>query len=149
MQSTIHETLDHVLLLARHLNKCDISCAATVVLMELGVPTKCIGFEYLKRAILMLHEDPTRSLSKDIYLKISLRCKTGSEEPIEQAIRDAISKAWKSGSLRAWNWYFAYDGQLQDGRPSNSEFISRIVRVLQLWQGCYRKEACYAEQTKC
>ena len=143
MESTISETLRHVLLLARHLDTCDLRGVTIVVLMELGVPTKSVGFEYLKRAILLQQEDPTRALTKDIYLEISLRCKLNSEEQVDQAIRDAIRIAWENGSKTAWYWYFSYDGQAPRRRPTNSAFISRISYILELWQACKEREICY------
>jgi len=134
MISTITETLEHVLFLTRHLNNCDSQGIAVVILMELGVPTKCVGFEFLKRAILLFYEDPTRALSKDIYQEIKLKCKLSSEEQVDQAMRDATSKAWSSGSTKAWRWYFAYNGESLQHKPSNAEFITRIARILELWQ---------------
>lgn len=143
MDSTIGETLHHVLLLARHLDKCDLRGVTLVALMELGVPTKSAGFEYLKRAILLQFEDPTRALTKDIYLEISLRCKLNSEEQVDQAIREAIRITWETGSKTAWNWYFSYDGHGPRRKPTNSEFISRISYILELWQACKEREMCY------
>ena len=146
MRSTINQTLDHVLFLARCLNKCDLQRVTIVMLMELGVPTACVGFEYLKRAILLRYEDPTRALSKDIYLDIVLRCRLNSEEQVEQAMREAIKKAWEEGSDTAWNWYFAYDGHGKLNKPTICEFVSRIARILELWQGCSEKEVSHEEE---
>lgn len=143
MESTIDETLKHVLLLARHLDVCDLRGVTIVALMEIGVPTKSSGFEYVKRAILMLHEDPMRALTKDIYLEIALRCKLNTEEQVDQAIRDAIRIAWENGSKTAWRWYFSYDGHAPRRKPSNGEFISRISYILELWQSCNEREKCY------
>lgn len=143
MDSTISETLEHVLLLARHLEKCNLDGAALVALMELGVPTKVIGFAYLKWAILLQHEDPTRALKKDIYLEIALRCKLNSEEQVDQAIRDAVRITWEKGSKKAWKWYFSYDGHGPHRKPTNSEFISRIAYLLELWQACTERENAY------
>lgn len=134
MNSPIGGTLDHILLLARHLEKCNARGAVVVMLMELGVPTQCIGFEFLKMAILHFCENPTRALHKDIFRQIMQQCGQNSEEQVDQAIREAIKKAWKYGSRLAWDWYFAYDGRRRTDRPSNAEFISRIARLLEMWQ---------------
>lgn len=139
MQSTIHKTLEHVLFLARHLKKCTVRGAMVAMLMELGVPTKCVGFEFLKYAILLQLEDPTRSLANDIYMEVRLHYRQTSEEQVEQAIRDAIKQAWRSGSKRAWEWYFSYDGHFPGSKPTNSEFISRIAYILELWQECTKE----------
>ena len=136
MESTIDRTLYHILLLVRHLDSCNLRGAIVVALMELGVPTKCVGFEFLKKAIELQRRDPTRALAKDIYLEISLHYKQNSEELVEQAIRDAIKMAWRHGSKKAWEWYFSYDGRAVLNKPTNSEFISRIAYILEIWQEC-------------
>ena len=136
MESTIEKTLNHILLLAKHLNYYNLRGAIIVVLMELGVPTKCVGFEFLKKAIALQLKDPTRALRKDIYLEISLHYKQNSEELVEQAIRDAIKMAWRHGSKEAWEWYFSYNGRPVLNKPTNSEFISKIAYILEIWQEC-------------
>lgn len=146
MQSTIHKTLGHVIFLARHLKKCTPRGAMVAMLMELGVPTKCIGFEFLRCSILLQFEDPTRSLANDIYLEVTMRYRQTSEEQVEQAIRDAIKQAWRRGSQKAWEWYFSYDGHPPTNRPTNGEFISRIAYILELWQECLKEGDCYERE---
>ena len=132
MKSTIDKTLEHVLFLARHLDKFNTRGAAVVILMELRVPTKCVGFELLVYSILLQHRDPTRALKSDIYLETKLHYRQYSEEQVEQAIRDAVSSAWRHGSKTAWEWYFSYEGEVVAKRPTNSDFISRIAYILEL-----------------
>ena len=48
MTYTTENTLKHVLFLARHLNNCDLSCVVLAMLLELGIPTKRDGFDYVK-----------------------------------------------------------------------------------------------------
>ena len=136
MESTIEKTLCHIQLLARHLDRYNLRAGVVVVLMELGVPTKCVGFEFLKKAIELQSKDPTRTLAKDIYLEIFLHYKQNSEELVEQSIREAIKMAWMHGSRKAWDWYFSYDGRSATIKPTNSEFISRIAYILEIWQEC-------------
>ena len=136
MESTIERTLCHIQLLARHLDQYNLRAGVVVVLLELGVPTKYIGFEFLKKAIELQSKDPTRALAKDIYLEISLQYKQNSEELVEQSIREAIKMAWRHGSRKAWEWYFSYEGRTVTDKPTNSEFISRIAYILEIWQEC-------------
>lgn len=145
MQSTISETLSHILFLARHLNGCSLQSVVTVMLMELGTPTKCVGFALIKEAVLLYLANPTRALSKDIYLEISQNYQQCSEEQVDQAIRDAIKIAWKSGDKAAWSWYFAYGGTVLQ-KPTNGEFISRLAYTLELWKGCCGEEACSGKE---
>ena len=67
MTSTIEGTLKHALFMARHLNNCDIQCVVIAVLLELGVPTKGAGFDFLKKAILLTLDDPTQMVTKETY----------------------------------------------------------------------------------
>ena len=136
MESTIERTLCHIQLLARHLDHYNLRAGIVVVLMELGVPTKCVGFEFLKKAIALQRKNPTRTLAKDIYLEISMHYRQNSEELVEQAIREAIRLAWRYGSRQAWDWYFSYEGRPATNKPTNSEFISRIAYILEIWQEC-------------
>ena len=135
MESTIKKTLDHILLLSRHLERVNLRGAIVVALMELDVPTKCLGFEFLKMAIELQRKDPTRTLAKDIYMEIALHYRQSSEFQVEQAIRDAIRIAWKRGNGEAWACYFSY-GNRAMARPTNSDFISRIAYILEIWQEC-------------
>lgn len=139
MQSTIYETLEHVIFLARHLRNCTPRGAMVAMLMELGVPTKSVGFEFLRHAIMLQFHDPTRSLTNDIYLEVMEHYRQISEEQVEQAIRDAIRQAWRRGSPTAWAWYFAYDACSPISKPTNGEFISRIAYILELWQECAKE----------
>ena len=136
MKSTIEKTLDHVLFLSRHLDGCDTRGAIIAILMEIGIPTRNMGFEFTKYAIYLQHRDPTRSLTNDIYAEICLHYRQISEEQVEQAIRNAIKMAWRHGSKEAWDWFFAYDGRPVVHKPSNGEFISRLAYILELWQQC-------------
>lgn len=140
MESTIERTLGHIQLFARHLDHYNLRAGIIVALMELGVPTKFAGFEFLKKAIELQCKDPARALAKDIYLEISLCYKQNSEELVEKSIREAIKVAWRHGSRQAWNWYFSYDGRPAVNKPTNSEFISRIAYILEIWQECGKQK---------
>ena len=136
MDSPIAKTLQHIIHLSRHLEQCNLRGAIIVVLFELGVQTKYVGFEFLKYAIMLQLNDPTRALANDIYLEITSHYKQNSEEQVEQAIRDAIKMAWRHGSKEAWGYYFSYAERPVVNKPSNSEFISKIAYILELWQNC-------------
>ena len=140
MESTIGETIDHIKLLAHHLEKSNLRGTVVVFLMELRVPTKCVGFELLLQSILLQHKDPTRALINDIYLEVKLHNRQISEEQVQQAIREAIRIAWERGSRKAWDWYFSYDGEPVTEKPSASDFISRLAYILELWQTEVRHE---------
>ena len=146
MESTIEKTLCHIQLLSRHLEPYNFRAGTVVILMELGVPTRCAGFEFLKKAIELEYEDPTRALCKDMYLEIASCYQQCSGWAVERGIRQAIKRAWMNGSQQAWNWYFSYNGQAVANKPTNSEFISRIAYILKIWQECEITRGDYNER---
>lgn len=145
MASMIEGTLRHAQFLSRHLGNCDLQCAAITVLLELRVPTKSAGFDYLKNAIIMFCENPTQSITKELYPKVG-KCydpKVGSYL-IEIAIRRVISIAWESRDEELWGCFFFPDEGGNFPKPTNAEFISMLAYFLELCQGC-GKEGVYEE----
>ena len=143
MKSTIEDTLRHVQFLNRHLNTFDLQCMVIVVLLELGISTRRDGFDYMKKGILLLCGDPSLLITKGVYPEIGA-CYVpvvGSQQ-IEQSIRSAITDAWTQRNKRVWGYYFSGTTGSNPKKPTNAEFMTRIARVLELWQ-CCQKEASY------
>lgn len=146
MVSTIEGTLKHALFLARHLNKSELQCATVAVLLELGISTKRMGFDYLKKGIVLFCEDPSQMITKEIYPAIGNQYTPEVDtESIEQTIRSAITDAWRTRDEKVWRYFFPTDENGRVSKPSNAEFISRIGRFLELWQGCC-KEVAYEKE---
>lgn len=146
MAQTIERTLIHAKTIARHLNKSNPEYVALAVLLELGVPTRRDGFYQLLNAIVLFCKDPTRAFFKDIYPAVGKMC-GADEDPdqVDQAIRQAISVAWKNRDEEVWAIYFPAGRKGAVQKPSNTEFISRIGWFIKLFQGCYR-EVDYAKE---
>ena len=51
---------------------------------------------------------------------------------VERAIRHAIEVAWNRGNMDMINNLFSYTVSTDKGRPTNSEFIARIVDSLRI-----------------
>ena len=137
MTSTIEGTLDHALCFAQRLNNCDLSCAVVAALIDLGVATHRIGFEYLKHAILMYCDEPSQMITKTIYPAVGRRYEPRAGKfQVEQAIRSVIHDAWENRDEAVWRCYFPSNREGFVEKPSNGEFISRVARFLELWQGC-------------
>lgn len=137
MVSTFEETLVHAMFLARHLNHCDLQYAVIAILLDLGVPTKPAGFDYLKWAIIEFFENPTQTITKELYPNVGKHYGRGAGYfQVEKAISRVIAEAWNNRDESVWRCYFPVreDGDID--RPSNAEFISRIARFVELWQGC-------------
>lgn len=145
MEEIIEETIKHIYFLARHLSGCEDKHVVSVFLLELGICTRGIGFEYLKQAILLQNEDPARTMTKHIYPDIArYNGAPGRPGQIERSIDRLIEKSWKKRNNRIWRRYFppGEDGQVP--RPSNGEFICTMAQVLDIWKGC--RDAYLREQ---
>lgn len=147
MRGTIEKELGHMQFLARSMQGCDISSVALVVLLELNIPTNHIGFDYLLNAVVLFYKDSQQTLNRGIYPAVAACYKydMGNEE-LEQAMRNAIKNAWKNRDEAVWKYYFSQGNCDRIKKPTNSEFISRIGRVLQLWQGCCKEEVGHEER---
>ena len=140
MKSTIEETLQHVQFLNRHLNTCSLECMIVVVLLELGISTKRAGFDYIKKGILLMCDDPAALITKGVYPEIGKSYTPSvSDLQVEQSIRSAISDAWNQRNPRVWGYYFHNTAGDKPKKPTNAELISKIARVLELWQCCQKE----------
>lgn len=146
MKGSIENRLEHIRFLVREMHGCSISAVALAMLLELNIPTNHVGFDYLLHAVVTFCKDPLMTLSNGIYPAVAAcyAYDIGNEE-IEQAIRSAIQKAWKNRDEVAWKYYFSQGPYDSIKKPTNSEFISRIGRVLQLWKKFTESEAGHEE----
>lgn len=139
MANMFEETLSHAQFLARHTNG-DLQSMTVMVLFELGIPTKRIGFEYLTKAVVVCHNEPTQTITKGIYPNVGRNYDPiVGKHQVEQTIRSAISAAWEDRDENVWRLYFAPDRNGNLKKPSNFEFISRIARFLDLCLGCCKE----------
>lgn len=147
MNETVDESLVHIIFLAKTMQGCDVSCVALLVLLELNIPTNHVGFDYLLNAIVSFCKNPRQTMNKGSYPTVAACCgNQASLEEIEQAIRCAIKKGFENNNSFAWKYYFSHNASGNMKKPTNSEFISRIGRVLQLWQGCCERTVGYEEK---
>lgn len=136
MEIKTDKILRHVLYLARRFDSHRIRQVVIMLLIELGIPTQCEGFEYLVQAIVIYIKDPLQMITTEVYPAIvGLRNGLIETDRIDQAIRRAINAGWKRHD-DVWSMYFPCGRGGKLVRPSNTVFISRIARVLELWIGC-------------
>ena len=125
--------MKHMEFLASLYGKDKVRYVVVIILLELGIPTNYDGFDYLIQAIIIYHTDPSQMIVKGLYPAVAKASKKAVDGPhVESAIRAAIKAAWKHHDDIAWRWYFSGTSR----RPSNTEFVSKIARVLELWEGC-------------
>ena len=110
-------------------NRSNRDVLVTRKLSELQVPTHIVGYAYILRAVnIMMDEDHSGSLLKQVYGKIALEFCTTSE-CVETSIRNAIEQTAKKRSP-LFERLFLSDPCSSNGskikRPSNSKFLTKV-----------------------
>lgn len=97
-------------------------------LSNLGMPANLLGYKYLRVAIQIAVGNPEllSSITKVIYPTVAKEFGTTSSN-VERSIRHAIEVAWDRGDIDKLHKRFGYSVDPNRGRPTNAEFISRIV----------------------
>ena len=98
------------------------------ILCDLGMPTNLLGYQYLRYAIHTAVKSPEilRAITKELYPQIAREFRTTASS-VERAIRHAIEVVWDRGNIEILERYFGYTIDPNRGKPTNSEFISKIV----------------------
>lgn len=97
----------------------------TRALHMVGVPAHIKGYPYVRRAILMVMEDPglSHALTKALYPALARQFAT-TPSCVERAIRSAVDAAWTRGDPEIQRAYFTMD------KPSNGAFIAAMAEKL-------------------
>lgn len=103
----------------------------TKVLHELGMPANLLGYSYLCFAVDAILADSTilRGVTKVLYPEIAREYNT-SVSGVERAIRHAIEVAFDRGDRKAFRKRFGNTVNPDTGKPTNSEFISKIAESI-------------------
>lgn len=101
----------------------------TAALLELGMTASRAGFQYCRDAILMLREEPSLRLTKEVYPKIASRYNTGPSA-VEKSIRDSIAAVWQCQRQERLGRYFSRASNGAYPRPSNHVFLSTVTERL-------------------
>lgn len=137
MVAAINEAIEHLRFLAKMFSRKNVRYVVILLLLEIGIPTNYDGFEYLVQAIMIYFSDPAQMIVKGLYPAVANACnKPEDAELIDSAIRAAIAFAWDQ-CCDTRELYFP--SNRYSDKPSNTVFISRVARILQVWEGC-RKE---------
>lgn len=99
------------------------------ILRALCVPTKRMGYSFLREAILLKIADPQKSMMKELYPAVgSIMGATVNQ--VERDIRGVISAAWKHRDAPAWAQLFPPEPDGTFSRPTNTEFIAGIAKFV-------------------
>lgn len=96
------------------------------VLMDLGHPTKQLGYDYLWVAV--LNYTPGMSITKELYPLVAKDCCT-TPQRAERAMRHNIETAWLRNTYDVQTKYFGNAIDPGRGKPTNAECIDRLWRV--------------------
>ena len=101
------------------------------ILCRLGMPSNLLGYRYLRFAILAVAENPEllRAVTKMLYPMVAEEFCT-SASGIERAMRHAIEVVWSRGDPDVLQDYFGNTVDPDRGKPTNTEFIAKIVDSL-------------------
>ena len=103
----------------------------TEILKDLGIPANIKGYRYIRRAIIIAHEKPSVSITKELYPSIAREFETTASR-VERAIRHAIDVSWVRGNSDTINEIFGRSISGDKGKPTNSEFILQIADKIYL-----------------
>ena len=103
----------------------------TIIFLMLGFSARIRGYRYLREAVKLVTEDPSRihSLTKNVYWVIAQN--NGTKIPtVERAISYALSTSFNSGKLNKINDLFDIDVIQKNEKPTASELIALIAEKL-------------------
>lgn len=101
------------------------------MLLELGVPTHIKGYSRLACAIRIAVDEPAvaEAITKGLYPAVA---KEFGDTPtrVERAIRHAVELSFERADFATIDRYFGNTVSLKKGKPTNSEFITRLADVV-------------------
>lgn len=101
-------------------------CTVSTILMNLNIPPKRKGFEYLQLCIDLYQVDPCQSVTKKLYPEVAKTYRT-NPVAVERAIRQVIHESWSRRDEAMWRRYFTPSRNGTIPRPTNTEFISQLA----------------------
>lgn len=132
----MNASLKHAKNIAQYLNKCNNTYIIHIALKELGISSSSEGFQYAKNTVRLLYEHPTATLTNGVYLAAGMISDPPAEQAqVEQAIRNAVKRAWKDRDGKVWNYYFPVGRAGRTECPSNRDFLMAVVDFVILWDG--------------
>jgi len=100
-------------------------------LLELGTPDHIKGHRYLLHIIEMVIKNPEihEQVTKVLYPETAKVFNT-TPSRVERAVRHAIEVTWDRGDVDVLTKYFGNTINIHKGKPTNSEFFSRMANAL-------------------
>ena len=136
MRRAINDTVEYIKVLAQNMAGCEADCVVLAILLDLGIPVNCDGFEYLKAAVLMQYRNPTLGMVSDIYQALADKYGSISPEIIAASIRACIRMSCSRGNTEVWDRYLPALPGNRKRPPTNAEVVAGLARITELWMGC-------------
>ena len=101
------------------------------VFLALGCPDHLIGYEMTVTGILMCLENREYidKISRAFYPDLAAQFNT-TPSRVERAMRHLIEVTWTRGDMETLHHYFGNTISPDRGKPTNSEFIARMVNII-------------------
>lgn len=100
------------------------------LLQTLGLAGRQKGTRCIPAAVIAAARSPDQSVTKELYPEVGRSCvPRAAGDVVEKRIRYSIHEAWERRDPEVWAAYFP-----KDKKPTNSEFISRMVEALADWR---------------
>lgn len=106
------------------------------ILLALSLPVGRKGYKYLEEMIELYRQDPSRSLTKDLYPTVGRMHRTNGAA-VERAVRSVIEDAWKDRDEAVWRLYFSMGRGGYVPKPTNGSFIAAVAMALEQQQQRY------------
>lgn len=109
----------------------DIEKLTQELLTELGTPGHIKGHRYMVTALRMIVDDPTvlDVVTSELYPGVAVVHNTTGPR-VERAIRHAIEITWDRIDPDDMRRYFGNTVSPEKGKPTNSEFLSRVGNIV-------------------
>lgn len=109
------------------------------LLHDLGMPSHIKGYQYIRDAILLMHDDPNyfSCITKQLYPTIAQKYDTTSSR-VERAIRHAIEVSWSRGDYDLMDEIFGHSVDFDRAKPTNSEFLATVADKISLDESKYK-----------
>jgi len=106
------------------------------LLLQLGIPQKLDGFRYLRNAILLYRNDPSRRFLMDIFPgSMGAEDLKSCSAQVDQAIRRAIKAGFVNGNPDLWADIFGVGKNGILTKPSNVTFIKGVSLFMDVIYG--------------
>lgn len=101
----------------------------TAMLVSLGAPTSQQGFRFLRSGILLLMQDPSQQLTKNLYPAIATEHNTNPTN-VEKGLRTTVTTAWSRRRDEVWRHYFPLTPSGQIPKPTAGQFLARLTDIV-------------------